>query len=61
MEENKSKEDIILYHQRKRRKHKIKLGAIAGALIVIALILIGTYCVLNKEYSKLQRNIRCKL
>ena len=49
MKENK--ENIILYHKKKRKKHKIKLAIIGISLIVTFLILIGIYCVLNKEHS----------
>lgn len=44
------KEDIILYHQRKRRRHKIKLTIATGVFIVIGIILIGIYIVSNKQY-----------
>ena len=47
---NKNKEDIILYHQRKRRKHKIKLTIAILVFIVIGLILIGICLVSNKQH-----------
>ena len=43
-------EDIILYHQRKRRKHKIKLAIATGVFVVIGIILIGIYLGSNKQY-----------
>ncbi len=51
MEENKSKEEIIKYHQNKRKKYKIKLTLIAISLILIGLILMGVYYLGNKEES----------
>ena len=42
-------EDIIIYHQKKRRKHKIKLAIATGVFIVIGIILIGIYLGSNKQ------------
>lgn len=47
----KNNEDIIKFHQNKRKKHKIKLATIATVLIVISLLIIGAYSVFNKGYS----------
>ena len=46
---DKEKEKIILYHKRKRRKHKIKLGILSTVFLVIALTLIGIYIAFNKK------------
>lgn len=43
-------EDIVKYHQNKRKKHKIKLARISMILIVIAIILLVTYGIFNKGY-----------
>ena len=43
-------EDIVKYHQNKRRKHKIKLARISMILIVIAIIVLVIYGVFNKDY-----------
>lgn len=43
-------EDIVKYHQNKRRKHKIKLAKISTILIVIATIVLVIYGVFNKDY-----------
>lgn len=48
MEENK--EDIVKYHQKKRRKHKIKLAIATLVFVVIGIILIGIYLGSNKQY-----------
>ena len=47
MEEGK--QDIIKYHQNKRKKHKIKLVITTMVLFVISIILIITYNTLNKK------------
>lgn len=43
-------EDIVKYHQNKRRKHKIKLARISMSLIVISIIVLVIYGVFNKGY-----------
>ncbi len=45
----KTQEDIVKYHQEKRRKHKIKLAEISILCIIISIILIGIYYVLSKS------------
>lgn len=55
MEEEKNKSAI--YHQKKRRKHKIKLGVISTILIIISFILMGLYFIFNqKQYIKYKEN-----
>ena len=46
----KNKEEIIKYHQNKRKKHKIKLAVISGVLILISFVLIAIYSVFNKGH-----------
>jgi len=45
----KTQEDIVKYHQEKRRKHKIKLAEISIICIIISLALVGIYYVLSKN------------
>jgi len=48
----RKEQDIALMHQRKRRKHKIKLGVSSAILIVMAAVLTLTYFKLSKnEYN----------
>ena len=48
----RKEQDIAVMHQRKRRKHKIKLGIAGTILIVLAAVLILTYFKLSKnEYN----------
>lgn len=55
MEEERNKSAI--YHQKKRRKHKIKLGVISTILLIISFILIGLYFILNqKQYIRYKEN-----
>ena len=49
MEKNKVNEDIIRFHQNKRKMRKIRLAIVSISLIVMALMLIGLYRVFNKE------------
>lgn len=46
--ENKEIEDIALYYQKKRKKHRIKLTIATVILLILALILLGTYYILSK-------------
>lgn len=49
----KDRDQIAIYHQKKRRKHKIKLGIISTVFIIISFILIGWYFVFNqKQYIR---------
>ena len=50
MEKNKVNEDIIRFHQNKRKMRKIRLAIVSISLIVMALMLIGLYRVFNKEH-----------
>ena len=43
-------QDTILQHQRKRRRHKIKLAVGSFVVILVAIILIATYAILSKNY-----------
>lgn len=45
----KNHEDVVKYHQAKRKRHKIKLATITVVLFVISIILIGTYYYFDKE------------
>ena len=48
----RKEQDIAVMHQKKRRKHKIKLGIAGTILIVLAAVLILTYFKLSKnEYN----------
>ena len=58
-EEVVDKQKIILEHQRKRRKNKIKLALASVVLLLISAILISTYSVLAKnEYNKYVENAK---
>lgn len=47
------KDRIAIYHQRKRRKHKIKLGITSAVFIIISFILIGLYFMFSpKQYIR---------
>ena len=43
-------EDIVKYHQNKRRKHKSKLAKISIILIIIAIIVLIIYGIFNKDH-----------
>ena len=45
----RKEQDIAVMHQKKRRKHKIKLGIAGTILIVLAAVLILTYFKLSKN------------
>lgn len=47
-------QDTILQHQRKRRRHKIKLAVGSFVVILVAIILIATYAILSKNYYLVQ-------
>mgnify|MGYP000068536928 CR=1 FL=1 len=48
----RKEQDVAVMHQKKRRKHKIKLGVASAVLIIIAVILILAYFKLSKnEYN----------
>lgn len=53
MKENNNEINIIKEHQRKRRRHKVRLAVSSVIMLLIALILIGTYSVVSQnEYNK---------
>lgn len=53
MKENNNEINIIKEHQRKRRRHKVKLAVSSVIMLLIALILIGTYSVVSQnEYNQ---------
>ena len=48
----RKEQDVAVMHQKKRRKHKIKLAVISIVLMIIGSILISIYFMLNKnEYN----------
>ena len=53
MKENNNEINIIKEHQRKRRRHKVRLAVSSVIMLLIALILIGTYSVVSQnEYNQ---------
>ena len=53
MKENSNEINIIKEHQRKRRRHKVRLAVSSVIMLLIALILIGTYSVVSQnEYNQ---------
>ena len=53
MKENNNEINIIKEHQRKRRRHKVRLAVSSVIRLLIALILIGTYSVVSQnEYNQ---------
>ena len=55
--ENKEIEDIALYYQKKRKKHRIKLTILSTILLGIAIILLATYYIFSKgEKIKFKEN-----
>ena len=55
----RKEQDVAVMHQKKRRKHKIKLGVASAVLIIIAVILILAYFKLSKnEYNTYTENAR---
>ncbi len=58
MEENIRNNDAVI-HQKKRRKHKIKLAITGLSLLVIAAIVISSYIILTRnEYNKYTENAK---
>lgn len=57
----RKEQDIALMHQRKRRKHKIKLGVSSAILIVMAAVLTLTYFKLSKRIQHIYRKSKSKL
>ena len=54
--EEKSKNNALI-HQKKRRKHKIKLAVTSIILLVVAAVIISTYLILTQnEYNKYTEN-----
>ena len=55
----RKEQDVAAMHQKKRRKHKIKLGVASAVLIIIAVMLILAYFKLSKnEYNTYTENAR---
>ena len=53
MKENNNEINIIKEHQIKRRRHKVRLAVSSVIMLLIALILIGTYSVVSQnEYNQ---------
>ena len=53
MKENNNEINIIKEHQRKRRRHKVRLAVSSVIMLLLALILIGTYSVVSQnEYNQ---------
>lgn len=55
----RKEQDVAVMHQKKRRKHKIKLGVASAVLIIIAVTLILAYFKLSKnEYNTYTENAK---
>lgn len=50
MSEEISKDDIGLYYQNKRKKHKIKLAILSITILLVSLVLLVKYCIIHKKH-----------